>query len=79
MILIGANDDLTPADGCKLTVQEATGPIELHVYPGAYHGFDRPGGVGFVGAYHVGGDVQATWQAHTDVENFLKKLGSSAM
>jgi len=77
MILVGEKDDWTPADGCTYAMRLAKGPIELHIYPGAYHGFDRPGGlVSFLGHW-VGGDAQATQQAHTDVENFLTKLESS--
>jgi dienelactone hydrolase len=78
MILIGEADDSTPADACKSGVNYTKGPIELHVYPGAYHGFDRPDRVVFVGNVHIGGNAQATLQAHTDVEHFLTKLGSSA-
>ena len=79
LILIGEKDDWTPADGCKVLAHDAKGPIELHVYPGAYHGFDHPGSVVIAYGHRMGGDLQTTWQARTDVENFLAKLGLSAM
>jgi dienelactone hydrolase len=54
LILIGEKDDWTPADDCRRLVEgeneigmsreKSDGPpIRLIVYPGAYHGFDRPG------------------------------------
>ena len=54
LILIGELDDWTPADECRnlaegrddygISRQKGLGvPIELVVYPGAYHGFDIPG------------------------------------
>ena len=53
LILIGELDDWTPADECRnmaegrddwgISRQKGLGfPIELIVYPGAYHGFDMP-------------------------------------
>jgi dienelactone hydrolase len=45
LILIGAEDDWTPAPPCRDLVERARGlgrPIELVVYPGAFHGFDAP-------------------------------------
>jgi dienelactone hydrolase len=54
LILIGELDDWTPADECRnlaeerddygVSRQKGVGvPIELVVYPGAYHSFDVPG------------------------------------
>lgn len=43
LILIGENDDWTPAEPCrKLTEisRQAGYPVAIKVYPGAYHGFD---------------------------------------
>lgn len=43
LILIGENDDWTPAEPCrKLTeaAQRAGYPVTIKVYPGAHHGFD---------------------------------------
>jgi len=45
LVLIGADDDWTPAPPCR-ELQTKTGaaghPFELVVYPGAYHAFDAP-------------------------------------
>jgi dienelactone hydrolase len=46
-ILIGADDDWTPAAPCEalgVRGRDAKWPLELTVYPGAHHGFDAPGG-----------------------------------
>ncbi len=53
LILIGEDDDWTPADACRKLVEGrddwgisrqkgAGAPIRLVVYPGAYHAFDVP-------------------------------------
>ncbi len=45
LILIGAEDDWTPAQACReLAAQPREGgaPLDLTVYPGTYHGFDNP-------------------------------------
>ncbi|MDH4180492.1 MAG: dienelactone hydrolase family protein [Betaproteobacteria bacterium] len=46
-ILIGADDDWTPAAPCEalgVRGRDAKWPLEVTVYPGAHHGFDAPGG-----------------------------------
>jgi dienelactone hydrolase len=50
LVLIGALDDWTPAQACQKLAERAASdgaPIELVIYPNAYHGFDlailRPG------------------------------------
>ena len=43
MILIGENDDWTPAEPCRKLVeiaQQAGFPVSIKVYPGAHHAFD---------------------------------------
>ena len=43
LILVGENDDWTPAEPCrKLTEisKQAAYPVTLKVYPGAHHSFD---------------------------------------
>jgi dienelactone hydrolase len=43
LILIGAADDWTPAERCRVMVSHARpdgAPIALTVYPGAHHGFN---------------------------------------
>ena len=45
LVLIGAEDVWTPAAPCKTFLDGAIGrgaPIEMQIYPGAYHGFDAP-------------------------------------
>jgi dienelactone hydrolase len=45
LVLVGANDDLSPAAACRQMIDEARGRSALAsivVYPGAYHDFDRP-------------------------------------
>jgi dienelactone hydrolase len=45
LVLIGANDDLSPASACRQMIDGARGRSALArivVYPGAYHDFDRP-------------------------------------
>lgn len=51
MILIGASDDWVPAEACRRLAAQPRGsgaPIDLTVYPGAYHAFNfsefQPGG-----------------------------------
>jgi dienelactone hydrolase len=46
LALMGAEDVWTPAAPCKTFLDGAIGrrgaPIEMQIYPGAYHGFDAP-------------------------------------
>jgi dienelactone hydrolase len=44
LILTGELDDWTPARACRATAARRTGgsPVQLIVYPGAYHSFDVP-------------------------------------
>jgi dienelactone hydrolase len=45
LILMGDADDWTPAEPCRELVERAkahNAPIDIHVYPGAYHDFDAP-------------------------------------
>ncbi|MBY2924698.1 dienelactone hydrolase family protein [Rhizobium leguminosarum] len=45
LILNGELDDWSPAERCRQRVSHLSGkgpPIELNVYPGAYHDFDSP-------------------------------------
>ncbi len=68
LVLIGADDDWTPAAPCAELIADAKGkgePAEIVTYPGAYHAFDHPdlavhtvGGLAFTasggGAAHTG-------------------------
>jgi dienelactone hydrolase len=45
LILIGADDDWTPAPACQTMIKEARGRsafADIVVYPGAFHAFDHP-------------------------------------
>lgn len=45
LILSGGDDDWTPVDPCRKLVDKARkkgAPIELVIYPNAFHGFDNP-------------------------------------
>jgi dienelactone hydrolase len=45
LVLMGAEDVWTPLAPCKTFLEAAIGrgaPIEVQIYPGAYHGFDAP-------------------------------------
>ncbi len=43
LILVGANDEVTPAADCaRLAKQQAPGMVKFVVYPGAAHAFDLP-------------------------------------
>lgn len=42
LILIGKEDEVTPAADCETLAQGQPGEVSLHVYPGAAHGFDNP-------------------------------------
>jgi dienelactone hydrolase len=52
LILIGENDDWTPAEPCrKLTeaAQRAGYPVRIKIYPGAHHSFDNDKPIRYVG------------------------------
>jgi dienelactone hydrolase len=52
LILIGGNDDWTPAEPChKLTeaAQRAGYPVMIKIYPGAHHSFDSDRPVRYIG------------------------------
>ena len=85
-ILIGAADDWTPAAPCEalgVRARERGWPLETIVYPGAYHGFDAPGGqvrlrtdvpngVAPGKGVHVGADPSARDDANRRVDAFLR-------
>lgn len=83
LMLVGRNDDWTPAAPCEALAREAGEPKpELTVYAGAWHGFDSdaplrlrkdvPNGVNPGQGVHVGGDA-AAWGASR--ERLVKFLG----
>lgn len=88
LILHGEEDDWTPVAPCialNEKLKSSRFPPELIVYPGAYHGFDSPGGriiylprvfnpraPGGRGAY-VGGHEPSRLKAIEDVNRFLDR------
>src|SRR5262249_43263079 len=83
LILIGAADDLTPAELCRAMVENARpegAPITLTVYPGAHHAFDIArfgGGVSFLG-HRLEYNQPAARDAEAKVRDFLAAhLGSA--
>lgn len=53
LILIGEQDDWTPAADCRALVERAARPgesIGITIYPGAHHSFDSPNPVRYVAA-----------------------------
>lgn len=74
MILMGDADDWVPPSTCRNLAQQNAGkevPVDLIVYPGAYHSFDKPSvGSGF---YFPGEPGQRHWlqydeAAHVDAQ-----------
>lgn len=87
-ILIGAADDWTPAAPCEALgarAREQRWPLNVTVYPGAYHGFDAPSGkvrlrsdvpngVNPGQGVHVGPDPAAREDANRRVAAFLREV-----
>lgn len=76
LILIGALDDWTPADNCERWMRLRAGrgaPVQLTVYPGAYHAFDIPtlqDGRKYFGHW-LKYDADATHRANAAMHDFL--------
>lgn len=87
LILIGENDDWTPAEACRKLVageddlgvsrQKAGGtPMQLVVYPDAYHAFDLPSlqrPVTYFG-HHVEFNKRASEQSSDALREFLRSM-----
>jgi dienelactone hydrolase len=81
LILIGEKDDWTPAARCVAAMPKAPNPaasdVVLKVYPGAYHGFDRPGNStdvrGATGMHHLEYEPEAEADAIIRVKAFLER------
>jgi dienelactone hydrolase len=85
LLLLGGADDWTPIAPCQALAARAAAPKpEVHVYDGAYHGFDGqgpvrlrrdvPGGARPGGGVHVGGDAAAREASRAALQTFLKSL-----
>jgi dienelactone hydrolase len=75
LILIGEEDDWTPAHMCKNMElgPESTDEITLKVYPKAYHGFDFEGIDIEVKGHKIKYDPAAAKDAISQVKRFLVK------
>ena len=81
MILVGANDDWTPAAPCEALARKFPDEITLVVYPDAWHDFDRPVRVlhglatppSGTGAAHVGTNEAARMDALRRVPAFMAR------
>ena len=85
LILIGADDDWTPAEPCRRLAARFPDRIKLIEYPGAYHDFDVPDtpirtrtGLAFTangnGVAHAGTNAAARADAITQVVTFIESL-----
>lgn len=87
LILIGGADDWTDAASCEALVKAARDrrePVDVVVYPGAYHDFDHPNlpvrvrrnlayTAGGTGTAHIGTDPAARADAIRRVPDFLAR------
>jgi len=80
LILIGDQDDWTSASWCQQMVADPDrkgSPIDLVVYPGAWHSFNYPGPPRQYLGHHIEYDPTATADAWSRVRHFLHEtLGS---
>lgn len=85
LIVMGADDDWTPAEPCRRLAARLPGQVTLILYPGAYHDFDAPNrpirirtGLAFTangdGVAHVGTDEPARQAALRDVPAWIAGL-----
>ena len=78
LILIGALDDWTPASACKAMIAARSGatvPVNLVVYPSAFHAFDvsaLQSGREYFG-HHLQYDAAAADEASKEVRQFLAR------
>jgi dienelactone hydrolase len=75
LILVGAQDSVTPAADCRQLAKRQPGVVELVVYPGVGHGFDLPE---FAGGRRVLGmqlkyDRETAEQSWLELRRFLTK------
>ena len=73
LILIGEEDDWTPADRCKniQLILKTPHKVTLKVYPKAHHAFDREGADKIKKGHLMRHDPDATKDAIIQVKNFL--------
>ena len=80
LMLMGAADDWTPANPCRMLVRTAhasDGKVQLVIYPGATHAFDAVRmtvlAYGHVLRYNPGATVDAQGRVHEFLDKFLKR------
>lgn len=84
LMLLGADDDWTPAAPCEALAAQAGKPgVQVESYPGAYHGFDGtaavvlradvPNGVHPGQGVHVGGNPAARAASRERLQQFLRQ------
>lgn len=75
LILIGEEDDWTPAARCQKMELEPTTHhgVTLKVYAGAHHGFDRLGPSRFYRGHTLRRDPEAAADAEEEVKRFLAR------
>jgi dienelactone hydrolase len=82
LILNGKLDDWSPAERCQQRVAHLTGdgpPIQLNVYPGAYHDFDAPEftvakrAFGHLEEYNAAAAEKSIDSVHIFLQKFLAK------
>jgi dienelactone hydrolase len=92
LILIGENDDWTPAEPCRKlaeTAQRGGYPVSINVYPGAHHSFDSPNPVRYLAdrvnpnapggrGATTGGHPEAWAQSIHDVSAFFERYLKTA-
>jgi dienelactone hydrolase len=78
LILTGASDDWTPSKDCEVMMARRAGagaPVDLTIYPGAYHGFDatilQPGLVVF--GHRLEYNAEAATKARAATREFLAR------
>lgn len=81
LLLVGAEDDWTPAEPCRQLAR--TAGVQIETYAGAYHGFDGsgpvrlradvPNGVHSGQGVHVGGDPAARTAALERLDDFVRE------
>ena len=85
LLLVGEADDWTPAEPCKQLARQAGGaPVQIEVYPGAFHDFDGsapvrvrsdvPNGVHPGQGVHVGGQPEARAASAQALERFVRAI-----
>jgi len=73
LILAGALDDWNVASRCSdfASAPENAANVKIKVYPGAYHGYDRPGTATVYFGHHVEYNAAAAQDSYAQARSFL--------